>query len=238
MVPECHLTKWMPFADTKGMHWAGLALLVCAAVVGLRWMFTRIDPLGRTRSFPVFSVALLLVAGSGALVPWVMRARLEDRLAKAASQIAGMTVDVHCQSFGEAFTDVGAELGYVKWGPDGVPERRTLIKRDQCGDLSDYLKSNKDSPSRDQIVAVHILSHETVHMMGETNEAVTECLAMQRNAEMSRALGAASEQARALAVAYWRDVYPSMPDNYRSHECGPGLSLDAGFADPPWTDTR
>jgi hypothetical protein len=197
-------------------------------------MFRRVDTLGRTRSFPIISVILLGLAGSGAMVPWIMRARLEDRLAKAASEVAEMAVEVHCQSFGEAFTDVGSELGYVKWGPDGVPERRTLIKRDQCGDLSDYLKSNKDSPPRDQVIAVHILSHETVHMMGETNEAVTECLAMQRNADMARALGATADQARALSTAYWRDIYPSMPGDYRSNECGPGLALDAGVTDPPW----
>jgi hypothetical protein len=217
------------------MHWIGVALLVGAAVVGLRWMFTRTDSLGRTRSFPTISVALLAIAGVGALVPWIMRARLEDRLELAASQVAGVAVEVHCQSFGEAFTDVGAELGYVRWGPDGVPERRTLIKRDQCGDLSDYLKSSKDSPTGDQVIAVHILSHETVHMMGEKNEGVTECLAMQRNTEMARALGASLEQARALSTAYWRDVYPSMPDGYRSSECGPDLALDAGLNDPPWS---
>lgn len=220
------------------MHWIGIALLAGAAIVGVRWMFTRTDTLGRTRAFPIISVALLVVTGVGALVPWIMRARLEDSLARAASQVAGVSVQVHCQSFGEAFTDVGAELGYVKWGPDGVPERRTLIKRDQCGDLSDYLKSRKDSPTRDQVVAVHILSHETVHMMGEKNEAATECLAMQRNAEMALALGASPEQARSLSTAYWRDVYPSMPDGYRSSECGPGLALDAGLSDPPWTAAR
>lgn len=216
------------------MHWAGLALLAGAAAVGLRWMFTRIDTLGRTRSFPVFSVAVLVIVGSGALFPWVMRTRLEGRLERAASQIAGVSVEVHCQSFGEAFTDVGAELGYVKWGPDGVPERRTLIKREQCGDLSDYLESDKESPTRDQVIAVHILTHETIHMMGEKNEAATECLAMQRNAEMARALGATAAQARDLAAAYWRDVYFSMPAAYVSGECGPGLALDARLPDPPW----
>jgi hypothetical protein len=220
------------------MDWAGLAFFAGAADVVLRWMSTRTDTLGRTRPFPVISVTLLIFAGSGALVPWIMRARLEDRLAQAASHVAGIAVEVHCQSFGEAFTDVGAELGYVKWGPDGVPERRTLIKREQCGDLSDYLKSSKDSPPTDQVVTVHILSHETVHMMGETNESATECLAMQRNADMAQALGATPERARALSAAYWNDVYPSMPDDYRSSECGPGLALDAGLADPPWTQAR
>ena len=217
------------------MHWAGLLLLASAAVVGVRWMLRRTDGLGRSRSFPVFSVAVLVVVGSGALAPWFMRARLEDRLAKAASEIAAMTVEVNCQSFGEAFTDVGAELGYVKWGADGIPERRTLIKRDQCADLSDYLDSDKISPSRDEIVAVHILTHETVHMMGETNEARTECFAMQRNDQMARLLGATPDQARDLTASYWREIYPHMPDTYRSGQCGPGLELDEGRAGAPWS---
>jgi hypothetical protein len=216
------------------MHWIGLLLLACAAGIGLRWMFVRVDSLGRTKSFPFVSVALLIVAGCGALAPWVLRMQLEARLGAAASQVAGIEVEVHCQSFGEAFTDVGAELGYVPFGPEGIPERRTLIKRDQCGDLSDYLSSDKSVPSRDQIVAVHVLTHETVHMMGVTNEAETECRAVQSDAAMARALGASSEDARDLAVRYWREVYPSMPEGYRSSECAPGAALDIASPDAPW----
>ena len=69
--------------------------------------------------------------------------RLEGRLSAAASEVAGIEVQVVCQSFGEAFTDVGAEYGYVAFGPDGIPDHSALIKRDQCGALSDYLGSDK-----------------------------------------------------------------------------------------------
>ncbi|MGI8708467.1 MAG: hypothetical protein ACR2LG_09745 [Actinomycetota bacterium] len=48
----------------------------------------------------------------------------------------GVPVEVECQGFGGAFVDAGAEFGYVAFGPDGVPERKTLIKREQCRDLS------------------------------------------------------------------------------------------------------
>jgi hypothetical protein len=216
------------------MHWIGVGLLAGAAVVSVRWMLNRTDSLGRVRSFPYISVAILIVAGSGALAPWVLRVRLEGRLGAAASQVAGHDVEVHCQSFGEAFTDVGAELGYVRFGPDGRPEPRTLIKRDQCGDLSDYLGSDKSDPSREQIVAVHVLTHETVHMIGEKNEARTECLAVQMDAKMARALGASPGDARMLAARYWREVYPSMPDEYRSGDCGPDLPLDIASPDAPW----
>jgi hypothetical protein len=207
------------------MHWIGLALLASGAVVGLRWWLARTDALGRRRSFPLVTVTILVLCGCTALAPWFLRVRLEGRLSAAASEVAGIEVEVHCQSFGEAFTDVGAEYGFVAFGPDGVPERRTLIKRDRCGALSDYLRSDKETPTRDEIVAVHVLTHETIHMTGLTSEAATECLATQRDADMARALGASPDAARSLAASYWFGVYPGMPDTYRSGDCkGPGGS--------------
>ena len=105
---------------------------------------------------------------------------LQGQLGAAASEVVGVPVEVECQSFGSAFVDAGAEFGYVAFGPDGVPERKTLIKREQCCDLSAYLRSDKESPTTEQIVAVHTLTHEVIHMSGVTNEAETECIAVQR----------------------------------------------------------
>jgi hypothetical protein len=90
------------------MHWIGLALLASGAVVGLRWWLARTDTLGRRRSFPLITVTILVVCGCAALAPWFLRVRLEGRLSAAASEVAGTEVEVHCQSFGEAFTDAGA----------------------------------------------------------------------------------------------------------------------------------
>ena len=86
---------------------------------------------------------------------------------------------VHCQSLGGALADVGAELGYVKYGPDG-PEPKTLIKREACADLRSY-RGNRDHPSRDEVIAVHVLTHEAMHMKGLTNEQEAECAAIQRD---------------------------------------------------------
>lgn len=66
------------------------------------------------------------------------------------------------------------------------------------------------------------------------NEAQTECMAMQRDADMASLLGASPEAGGELAIAYWRDVYPRMPASYRSEECAPGKALDAGRPDSPW----
>jgi hypothetical protein len=37
-----------------------------------------------------------------------------------------------------------------------------------------------------------------------------------------------------LAAAYWHDLYPLMPDDYRSPECRSGGPLDEQLADAPW----
>jgi len=117
---------------------------------------------------------------------------------------------LHCQAFGEAFVDAGQELGYVRFSPTGVAKRTTLIKREQCRDLRDYLGDPADI-SHANVVAVHTLTHEAIHMRGVRSEAETECLAVQHDAEMAQLLGASPEHARALAAYYWENVYPRMP---------------------------
>jgi hypothetical protein len=155
----------------------------------------------------------------------VLRVHQERRLGGAASALAGARVAVRCQSFGGAFVDARPELGYVRWRADGKPEPWTLIKRDQCRHLA--ARSDKRRPSRDQVVAVHVLTHEAMHLSGRLNEAAAECAAVQRDARIARLLGAPAE----LAAAYWRNLYPLMPDGYRSADCRLGGPLDEGLAD-------
>jgi hypothetical protein len=164
----------------------------------------------------------------------VLRARQERHLAGAASVLAGARVAVRCQSLGGAVVDAGPELGYVRWRADGTPEPWTLIKRDQCRHLAAYVRSGKRRPSRDQVVAVHVLTHEAMHLAGRLGEAEAECAAVQRDAHTARLLGADPADAAALAAAYWADVYPLMPDGYRSPECRPGGALDERLTDAPW----
>lgn len=212
-----------------------VVLLLSAAALPARWLLVRRDSLGRAHAFPALSTALLLALALAALGPGVLRARLEDRLTDAAGQIVGRPVTVRCQSFGEAFVDPHSELGYVPFDRDGKPMLQTLIKRAQCKDLSAYLRSDRRGPSHDQVVAVHVLTHEAIHMQGVSDEAEAECLAVQHNAQMAEALGAPPDAAFDLSVRYWQIVYPRMPANYRSDRCGPGEALDVGMKHAPWT---
>jgi hypothetical protein len=76
------------------------------------------------------------------------------------------------------------------------------------------------------VVAVHVLTHEAMHLSGRLDEAVAECAAVQRDAQTVRLLGARPTDTAALAAMYWENIYPLMPDRYRSGECRPG---------GPWT---
>jgi hypothetical protein len=214
--------------------WASLTLLAGAAGLAARWVLRPRDGLGRPKAFPVVSVVALALVGGVLLVPVVRHHRLEQRLSTVASDLVGAPATVHCQTAGQEFVDAGAELGYVRWGRDGVPEHQTLVKHAQCGDLADYLGGGKDAPSEDQVVAVHVLTHEAMHMAGETAEALAECQAVQRDARTAELLGATPEQARRLAVAYYTSVFPRMPDDYRSDDCVPGGRLDEGLPTAPW----
>lgn len=216
------------------LTWLAVALGTGAAVVAIGWALRRTDELGRPRRFPWVTVALLLALGAGAAVPAVLRASQERRLGTAASVLAGARVAVRCQSFGGAFVDAGPELGYVRWRADGSPEPWTLIKRDQCRHLAAYARSDKRRPTRDQVVAVHVLTHEAMHLSGRLAEAVAECAAVQRDAQTARLLGARPADAAELVAAYWRNIYPLMPDSYRSGECRPGGALDERLPDAPW----
>ncbi len=212
----------------------GVVALLGVAILAIRWSLRRYDSLGRRRPFPWISVLVLAGIGIASVTPAVLRLWLEARLEDAASAIAGRRVHVHCQAFGEAFVDAGVELGYVRFGPDGVPEPSTLIKRQQCRDLASYLRSDRGAFTRSHVVAVHTLTHEAIHMRGVSGEAETECLALQHDAEIARLLGASPESAHALSRYYWERVYPQMPDGYRSPECRPGGALDIGRNDAPW----
>ena len=216
------------------LTWLAIALLAGAAVTAIGWSLRRADELGRPRRFPLVTVVLLLAMGTGAAVPGILRASQERRLGGAASVLAGARVAVRCQSFGGAFVDAGPELGYVRWRADGSPEPWALIKRDQCRHLAAYARSDKRRPTRDQVVAVHVLTHEAMHLSGRLGEAAAECGAVQRDAHTARLLGARPADAASLAVAYWRNIYPLMPDGYRSGDCRPGGPLDEGLADAPW----
>jgi uncharacterized membrane protein len=208
------------------------AFALAAVVLLAHWLIQR--GVREHAPFPAISISACVVLAVVATFPVVDRVTLESRLSHASSTLLGMHVEVDCQTLTGSALDLGRELGYVKWGPGGIPQRKTLIKHQQCNDLHSYLDSSKQHPSAAQILAVHVLTHESMHMAGITSEAIAECDAMQRDTTMAEDLGAAPAAAHALAVTYWRTVYPDMPDVYRSTDCRSGGAMDLHLPNAPW----
>jgi hypothetical protein len=212
----------------------GIALLATATALGVRWAFRRVDELGRRRSFPAISVGLCAVTAVACVVPVGRTMLLERRLSTAASVIVGAPVVVHCERFGESWLHASSHLGWVQWGPGGVPERRTVLAGTACSDLRSWLSGLERVPEEGEVIAVHVLTHESMHMAGIREEDRAECQALQRDAGMAILLGAQPRVAEDLARRYWRDVYPRMPDGYFSSACVKGGAMDAGVTDAPW----
>lgn len=216
------------------LGWVAAVAGLGACWVVVRWRRTAPDVFGRPPPAPWWGAgslaALFLVTGGLA----VRDHARESRLSEVASSLAGRTVRVRCQSWAGSFSDANVEPGYVRWEADGSPASETVIKADVCRTLGRYLK-DPGNPSDAEVVAVHIVTHEAMHLAGLRNEAAAECAAVQRDAETARLLGAGEAEAAALASRYWTDVYPRMPDAYRSGQCGPGGSLDEGLPGAPWS---
>lgn len=212
-----------------------VAALFAAIALGVRWSLNRVDTLGRPRHFPVIGISLLATLALILAWPTFARHREEAKLGKVASVLVGAPATVHCQTFGQTFTDTSGDLGYVKFGPDGVPERHTSIMRGPCAEIKAYYNGDQEHPTLDEIIAVHVLTHESMHMRGQPVEALTECEAVQRDALTAQLLGASPLEAIELARAYWLRVYPDMPDAYRTGDCSPDGPLDEHLPDPPWS---
>lgn len=205
--------------------WITLTLLALAGVAAVR------HAMGHKHT--ILIPLLLIPAMFLGWQEWNFRAD-QQRFSEVATRIAGRDVSIECQRFSGALTDVTAEAGYVQFNADGTPTDTGRLERDACNNLRDWVHGDKNNPTLEQVMAVHILGHEAYHLAGIKNEAETECAALQRLDEVAELLGATSDQARALAVRYHDEVYPRMPSAYRSAECVDGGSLDVAPTDPIW----
>lgn len=159
---------------------------------------------------------------------------LESKLNAVVAELSGVpNGSVACRNAMQEMI-FSTNAGWVNVDEHGNMSNQTVLTRDICNDLRGYLDSAKVSPSAGQVLAVHVLTHESMHIAGERNEARTECQAIQRNAKTAELLGAAPDAAQALAREYWESFYPRMRDRYRTSECRAGGSLDETPDDGIW----
>jgi hypothetical protein len=86
----------------------------------------------------------------------------------------------------------------------------------------------------EQVMAVHTLTHEAMHLRGEWSESAAECESMQRDRATAVSLGATPTQADALARTYAVEVYPRMSAEYADARCREGGPWDRTPGDGLW----
>jgi len=174
---------------------------------------------------------------------------LENALAPVASGVAGRTVEVDCQSFWGGLLDVQWREGEVRFSADGTPEPRLLLARSTCGRLRSFREQSRhpeldclrtvdwdaadplpfESPcyadAHRTIYAVLVLAHEAYHTTGVTDEAATNCYALQGMAWTALQLGAPRDEAELLARAM-EALEPKQGSEYATAECRAGARLD------------
>ncbi len=195
-----------------------------------------------------YAVAAAIVAVL-ALVVWNQyRVSGNERaLAAVASEIAGRDVGVRCQGFFLELVDIGWKAGEVRYHTDGRLSEETWLSRDTCRSIARYPEERTKTSfacvhvarpcGRDAIkvaYALAVLAHEAWHLRGITNEAQAECYALQTAALVAERFGAPRDQAQMLALWNFKEPYPNLPSNYRSHGCVDGGALDLTPGDGVW----
>jgi hypothetical protein len=195
------------------------------------------------RYFAVFVIALVAAA-------WWNQHRTnghERALGRIASEIAGRPVEIHCQGLPSSLIDISNRAGEVRFNDDGTPPDEATLKRDTCRDLRRFA-GVRAAPSFECVrraapcersigriaSAVRVLAHEAWHLRGVTNEAETECYALQTTAFAARRLGATAAEARAVALWNTRHVYRTLPSQYQTGECRAGGSFDLRRGTTVW----
>ena len=167
-------------------------------------------------------VAVVVATGLAATVEW----RHQWVQAEATRVVRALSADpssrATCQRFSGDLTDISQHAGFVSWDDAGTARLRRAV----CRDLGDWILSGSGEPTEAQLVAVHVLTHEAMHVAGDRIESSTECSAVQHDARAAELLGASPQVAAAMARQYYLTVYPRMPDEYRSGSCVEDGALD------------
>lgn len=188
-----------------------ILLLACAA-------WSAFSPVIRYNEKPVWVVAILILIPTLIMGGYEIRWQFHENQAtqivqKVSGRIEGKA---KCQRFSEAFFDTALSTkGMVYYDKDNVAH----LKYDTCQSFMSWMESNKSNPSEKEAMAVLVVIHESVHVAGEHNEAITECKADKQLAEIAEHLGATKKQAEDLYTLYMEKIHPRQPSQYQNGVC-------------------
>ncbi|MBA2461901.1 MAG: hypothetical protein H0V45_09090 [Actinobacteria bacterium] len=188
-------------------------------------------------------VPLLAVAGWQVL----RREQNERRLALVVTEVAQRDVGVDCPGLLARLVEVTPNAGWVDFDEHGLPSDRAHLSGSTCRSLERLWRAD-EPPSfgclRDvclretfELVAgIVTLAHESWHLRGVTNEAQTQCYAIQTAELVGLRLGVAPADARSVADFLAARDANAPPGDYHSPECRPGGSFDLHPETGAWPD--
>src|SRR4051794_1711096 len=208
-------------------------------------------PRARTVATPLWVRAILAVLAV-AVPGWLAvahhdRAVNQDRLSAIATEIAGRPVRVHCPGVLGRVLSWDTVEGSVRFDAAGRPADVADVRARACAELDALAEGCRAGvlacvsmggacgEAGDALaMAVDVVTHESYHLAGVIDEAVTECRSLQTMARTAERLGATPEQGRRLAAYELDSGYERLPDRYRSGECRDGGALDQRPRDSTW----
>lgn len=181
-------------------------------------------------------VLTLAILASGFAYPTLSIWQFEHFLTKKARILAESNkATVHCNSVADTFLDPNVfAAGHAQ------PETGEIVFANSwCESLMKHLR-HPEKATREGIIAVHIFTHEAMHIRGELDEAKTECQAIQRYARAAKLLGIPEPIGKKNGMIYYQGEYQrratagQMSAQYYSSECAPNKNLDEKLADSTW----
>ncbi len=170
----------------------------------------------------------------------------ENRLALVASQLAHRDVDVGCPGFGTKLVEITPYAGWVAFDEHGQPADETQLAAQTCASLERIWRAD-DPPTfsclltrtceRERLELVDgmlTLAHESWHLRGVTDEARTQCYAVQSVEVTAHLFGLLPADARVVALYVALQDAAAPRDAYHSVECRPGGAYDLAPATPAW----
>jgi hypothetical protein len=201
-----------------------------------------LDEAQRELESSFFAVAPLPMKGGNAST-----SRIEPRFGRAMNKLVyksedAAQIEVRCWSkadWPKVKYEWGGYAGNVDFAGFAYDDFRVSVAPEYCASLVglvyEHERPTEGLPLFRAAASVELLAHEAGHLFqSETNEARTECSAVQRVAELGRILGLGGTYSDELARVYWEDLYPRNPPGYKTSECRDGGPLDINPSSDEW----
>ncbi|MGH3092414.1 MAG: hypothetical protein ACRDOG_08845, partial [Gaiellaceae bacterium] len=176
----------------------------------------------------------------------IAASRVDPLFAEAAEEITDDRFDFEVRCWTEG--DWNEILAF--WGPELAGTEDAVVAAfvaglsdvqlspEVCGTLTRFAygppRFRRGRPSPETALAVVVFAHEIGHTVIGSNEAATECWAVQRAKTVARVFGATEATATAVGRVYLREHYPELPPGYQSAECHDGGALDLAPESSVW----